>query len=177
MKIVEFTTQKQGNKKDIVKVKIHVDFDYKNMLANDIALLKSVSFQDMKNLCLSKGLVFTDQDLQDAMYGTVYGRKGLVVGMEQSLEGNNPDTTSTKYSDHPSVLYVKVLNSTQENYITGVIISEEIVAKDPNPQPYKAVNSGIIVQLKNTIKKNFNLETDKLKTYKLNSLDGLETKE
>ena len=43
MKIVEFTTQKQGNKKDIVKVKIHVDFDYKNMLANDIALLKCTS--------------------------------------------------------------------------------------------------------------------------------------
>lgn len=176
MKIVEFTTQKQGNSKDIVKVNIHVDFDYKTMLANDIALLKSVAFEDMKQLCLSKGLVFTDQDLQDAMYGQTYGRKGLVVGMEQSLSGNNPDTTNTKYSDHPSVPYVKVLNSTQENYITGVIISEEIIAKDPNPQPFKAVNSGIVVQLKNLIKRNYKLQTEKLKTYKINNLDEIQTK-
>jgi hypothetical protein len=171
MKLVEFQTTKQGNSKDQVKVQLILGFDYKTMLANDIQKLKSISFEDCKNLCLSKGLTFTDQDLQDAMYGQVYGRKGLVVGMEQSLNGSNPDSTDSQYDKHQDLPFIKVSKKTSEFYITGIIVSEEILVKDTNPTPYKPSNSGIIVQLKNVIKKAMQLETDKLKTYKVDDLN------
>lgn len=174
MKAIEFTTTKQGNSKDKVRVQLIIDFDYKAMLANDIAKLKSLSFDDAKKICQSKNLTFTDQDLQDAMYGQVYGRKGLVVGMEQSLNDNNPDTTNSLYTNHPTFKTIKVSIKTNESYITGVIVREDILVKDANPTPYKAVNSGIIVQIKNCIKKAMQLETEKLKTYKLDDLSQFE---
>jgi hypothetical protein len=170
LKLISFQTQKQGNSKDIVNVKLIVDFDYKSMLANDINTLKSIPFDQCKALCQSKGLTFTDQDLNDAMYGQVYGRKGLVVGMEQSLNGSNPDSTDSQYDKHPSLPYIKISKKTGDNYITGIIVSEEILVKDANPTPYKPSTSGIIVQLKNVIKKNYKLETEKLKTYKIDNI-------
>jgi hypothetical protein len=174
MKAIEFTTTKSGNSKDKVKVQMIIQFDYKAMLASDIAKLKALSFDDAKKICLAKNLSFTDQDLQDAMYGTVYGRKGLIVGMEQSLNDNNPDTTNSLYTNHPTLKTIKVSVKTGEAYITGVIVREDILVKDANPSPYKAVNSGIIVQIKNCIKKAMQLETEKLKTYKLDDLSQFE---
>ena len=105
------------------------------------------------------------------MYGQVYGRKGLVVGMEQSLNGSNPDSTDSQYDKHQDLPFIKVSKKTGEFYITGVIVKEEIIVKDANPTPFKATNSGIIVQLKNVIKKATKLETDKLKTYKVDDLN------
>jgi hypothetical protein len=174
MKLIEFTTTKTGNSKDQVKVQMLIQVNYKELLAKDIERLKTLSFPDAKQICQDKGLTFTDQDLQDAMYGTAPSRKGLVTGMEQSLNGSNPDSTESLYTKHPQYNFIKVKTSNNENYITGLIVSETILVKDQNPEPYKATNSGIVVQIKNTIKKALSLETEKFRTYRIDNLTQFE---
>jgi|LauGreDrversion4_2_1035121.scaffolds.fasta_scaffold02665_19 hypothetical protein len=174
MKLVEFTTTKTGNSKDQVKVQLLVQVNYKDLLVKDIARLRSLSFDDAKKICLDKGINFNDQDLQDSMYGTAPSRKGLVTGMEQSLNGSNPDSTESLYTKHPQYNFIKVKTSNNENYITGLIVSETVLVKDQNPEPYKAYNSGPVVLCKNAIKKALNLETEKFRTYRIDNLTQFE---
>ena len=178
MELIEFVTTKTGYRKDKVKVQMLIKAPYKELLARDLNRLYKLSFSDAKNMCLKycgRDLSFSDTDLNDAMYGKTYGRKGLVVGMEQSLNGSNPDSTESLYTKHPQYNFIKVKISNNENYITGLLVSELVLVRDQNPQPYsESVDTSIVSKLKNAIRKGLDLETEKYRTYRIDNLTQFE---
>ena len=169
MTIASFITTKTGSSKDKVQVKVQFGFDYKTIIENDLAKAQSFTADQIFQLATEKGIVCTMQDCEDALTGTKHGRTGLITSLQGSLI-EDPNKTSV-YDNHPTIAGVKVSVKSSDLYCTGLLLEEIVLEKDPNPEVKKPVNSGVVVQLKNMISKIAKFEKDKIRTYKLDSLD------
>jgi len=164
-----FTTTKTGSSKDKVQVKIQFAFDYKTIIENDLATAQAFTPTQVFELATEKGISCTMQDCEDALTGVKHGRTGLITSLQNSLT-EDPNKTNV-YENHPSVAGVKVSTKSGDLYCTGLLLEETILEKDPNPEIKKPVNSGVVVQLKNMISKIAKFQKDKIRTYKLETLD------
>ncbi len=169
--IATFTTTKVGNSKDKVKVTIQYGYDYKELVKHDLNVLNNASADSVLLLAQSNGLQAEYNDAVDALDGVKHGRKGLRTSLEESLEEKN--TTTKVYEKHPTIPGILVSIKTGEFYCEGLLIKEEILEKDPNPTIKKPVNSGIVVLIKNLIKKAHkdDLLTEKIRIYKIDNID------
>ncbi len=145
------------NNQEIV---IQLDNNYKEDCVQDLNKLDS--FIQRTNLDTVTKLVqqnirtASKQDIQDAMFGTVFGRKGLKTSLTQSAQGNNPDKTPNpdlqKLS--PSLPGVYLNTKTNKYYISGKLVSG-------NRSFEGFIPKGIVVRIKDLFKEKLNLECGK----------------
>jgi len=171
-----FTTTKTGSAKDKVQVKIQIVFDYKAILQADLIKAQTITPEQVKALADSHNISCTMDDCIDALTGTKHGRTGILTSIQNALNEDTDQKTQT-FVQHPTIQGVKVLSRTGDFYCTGFLLEETIIEKDPNPEFKKPVNSGIVVQLKNIITKTIKFDKDRIRTYKLDSLDSYQTLE
>jgi hypothetical protein len=176
MNIATFTTCKAGSNKDKVQVKIKFSFDYKAVLQSDLAKAQSLTPEQVLSFAAQHNIPCTLDDCTDALTGTKHGRTGIITSIQTALnEDPTAPSKSQIYEAHPTIAGVKVSLKTRELYCTGILLEETIIEKDPNPDLKKPVNSGVVVQLKNLISKIIKFDKDKIRTYKLDSLDSYQT--
>lgn len=174
-----FTTTKSGRadlKKDggvirgrhMVEVSMVVGTDHKTIAGLDLAKIETADLGAIKTSLVNKGLVFTDQDFDLAMYGNQPRKKGLWTSLSQSATGSNYDNKHLEaYSDHPcGVKGVSIHDGTGDVHIKGIITKEKIIMADPNGKARK-VNNGKHTILKNAISSELDLTSRKWRQYKL----------
>lgn len=179
--IITFNTTKKGGadlKKDggthrgrhKVQVEVLVGTDHKTIAALDLIRIKGCEESLLRQQVAEKVGEFTNDDWEDALRGTQPRKKGLIISLQQSAVGDNPeDKHLDAYEAHPcGVSGVVVHKTTGEVHIRGIVVSEKIIEADPMGDARK-VENGLHVKIKNTISKTLGLTTGKWRQYSLPS--------
>jgi hypothetical protein len=196
-RFVQFTTRMAGVVQGGVRRGDHVkqmtvlagNVTYDSMLRRSfdalVAELASPTFMEEFELAVAAhGIHAIQADMQDAIYGKVWGRKGLLTAYRQSLAGQNPDYTCEGVYE-PLVLdgdvipcaKVYVAGAKQKSgdkgapvrgtlYFNGITINSKIIEPSPNGEIIPA-NSGIVPQLKEFLEAWLDLPLRKFRTYRL----------
>ncbi len=179
--VITFTTTKSGRKdlkkdggvvrgRHMVEVQMLVGVDHKTISALDLAKINDADLGVIKTSLVDRGIVFSDDEFDLAMYGDQPRKKGLWTSLSQSATGSNSNNKHLEsYSEHPSgVKGVSIHDGTGDVHIKGIIAREKIIMTDPNGDARK-VNSGVHTILKNAISKELDLTSRKWRQYKLPS--------
>lgn len=187
--MITFTTKKVG-KKDLVrdggthrgrhtvKVTMLIGSDYQEIAGRDFFRLHQKEPDDYYEVIKDKsGLTFSKRDFRYAWHS-----RRLYRGLYESYHGKNRMSShANTYDPHPSgVKGVLVHKKTGDLYLTGVLISEEIIERDPNGDARKVEkkpsSEGLIIK---EIQKHFRLISGKWRNYKLpagTTINGIDSK-
>lgn len=180
--LISFTTQRVGRadlKRDggvhrgrhTVKVTMLVGPEYKTIAGMDYAKAITADHSKVKDTIRSGGLDFKDYEYEILLHGTNSNRRnkrGILESLQESSQGENRFSTHEEtYRPHPSgIRGVSVHKENEGVYISGLLISEEIVEKDPNGDARKDKPTENSL-LKKAIKEELGLMSAKWRQYKL----------
>jgi hypothetical protein len=148
------------NKSDANKVLvIRLDNDYKSDCVSDLARLDSflnkVNLDVATSLVKKEGIKASASDVNDAIFGETFGRKGLRVSLMQSANGVNKDKIAEDHMEvHPSVHGLLRDKNTGKMYVNGKVISGYPMEKTFTPK-------GVVSRVKDLIKSKLGLECGK----------------
>jgi hypothetical protein len=139
-------------------VEIRLDNDYKSDCVNDLArldtFLDKVSLDVAVTLVKKEGIKATASDVNDAIFGETFGRKGLRVSLMQSSLGENKDKIAEEQMEvHPNVHGLLRDKNTGKMYINGKLMSGQI--------EMGFIPKGVVSRVKDLIKSKLGLECGK----------------
>ena len=173
--IITFHTQRVG-KKDLVrdggthrgrhtvKVTMLVGTDYKTVAGIDFYKMYEKEPKDYAEAIKERtGLEFSDLDLRCAWYS-----RSLYDGLYESSRGeNNLGKHLNAYEPHPcGIRGVMVHKENGGVYLSGVLVSEEIIERDPNGDVNKREDT-LERKLIKAVQKELGLISGKWRSYKL----------
>lgn len=149
---------KLTNKSDASNVVvIRLDNDYKSDCVNDLARLDT--FLDKVSLDVAVALVNKEikasaDDVNDAIFGESFGRKGLRVSLMQSANGVNKDKIAEDHMDlHPNVHGLLRDKNTGKVYVNGKLMSGNLEKV--------FIPKGVVNRVKDLMKSKLGLECGK----------------
>lgn len=153
MLVARLTKKSDANKVLVIRL----DNDYKSDCVNDISRLDS--FLDRVSLDIAVALVNKDikassDDVNDAIFGETFGRKGLRVSLMQSANGENKDKIAEDHMEaHPNVHGLLRDKNTGKVYVNGKLMSGDLEKV--------FIPKGVVNRVKDLMKSKLGLECGK----------------
>ncbi len=144
--------------RDVIEVRL--DNDYKADCLVDLdrldKFLDRVSLDVATSLVNKEGIKASADDVNDAIFGEVFGRKGLRTSLIQSSRGENKDRVVDEDIEENVNGVIGLLKSrgTGKMYVNGKLISGKVDKKG-------FVARGVVVRVKDLVKEKLGLECGK----------------
>lgn len=154
MLVARLTNKSDANKVLVVRLDNNYKADCVSDLARLDAFLSKVNLDVATSLVKKEGIKASASDVNDAIFGETFGRKGLRVSLMQSSLGENKDKIAEDHMEvHPSVHGLLRDKNTGKMYVNGKLVSGQI--------EMTFTPKGVVSRVKDLIKSKLGLECGK----------------
>jgi hypothetical protein len=137
---------------------------YREALERDLQRLASADLTAIKDAVMALIEGATESAWDQAMFG-LGSKKGLLISLNKAYFA---PAKETKYTSHPEDSRLLVCANTQETYLRGRFVSEEVIVRDPMGDARKAKKT-MHTQIKDAVARTLGFESVLWRTYKVDS--------